>query len=783
MNTKLRLVLSITILFLSFYGSAQQGYWKQAEGGMEALPSVQQKFKGNTTKLFSLSESEFRSQLQQLNTAKNSSLILHIPTAQGNLARFRVRENSVLAPSLAAKYPGIRSFIGQNMDNDHERIRFSFSHKGMQGMIIDTDSNNYVFLEKVRGSEDKYLVYNRDDMAGQEQDFLCFTADEFSKQQGNSFKLVDDGQLRTFRIAVSATGEYTQYHGGTIEDALAAINATLTTVNEVFETDLAVHLELVADTDLVIYNDPDKDPYGSNLNVEVQNTLSNLIGEGDYDVGHLFHRDNDSGNAGFIGSVCKDNQKGSAYSSALVPEGPVYDLDFVSHELGHQFGANHTWSFESEGTLVQAEPGSGTTIMGYAGIVAGNNVQGNGDDYFHYYSILQITNYLKTVSCGVLTSLANNPPVITSNGDYVIPRSTAFVLTGNATDPDMNDVLTYAWEQIDNGVVTAITFGPTNPGGANFRSRPPSAEPTRYFPRLTEVVQGNLTQTNPGINSAWETVSSIERELNFALTVRDNAEGGGQVASELVNISVSSDAGPFALLTQASEQTYQAGSVQTINWDVAGTNTGMVNAQSVDIFLSVDGGLTYPYQLADAVPNDGNHEVLLPGLSTSQGRFMVKADDNIFFAINAADFNILESQFVLSFDSLAYEVCLPDDLQIPFDYFTFGGFNEEVSFSASGLPPELNAVFSPLSATADSTAVTLDISNIAGVSTGTYPFTITGTSASLSRNVDMELRVLNDTYADITLSSPLDGSTGTSVQVPLEWVADPGNSSYELQIA
>lgn len=253
---------------------------------MEVLPSVQQKFKGNSTRLFKLSESDFRNELQQLKTAKNSSLILHIPTAQGKLARFRVRENSVLAPSLAAKYPEIRSFIGQNMDNDHERIRFSFSHKGMQGMIIDTDNNEYIFLEKVRGSANKYLVYNREDMTGQEQDFLCFTADEFSKQQANTLKLVDDGQLRTFRIAVSATGEYTQYHGGTIEDALAAINATLTTVNEVFETDLAVHLELVADNDLVIYNDPEKDPYSSNLNVEVQNTLSNLIGEADYDVGH-----------------------------------------------------------------------------------------------------------------------------------------------------------------------------------------------------------------------------------------------------------------------------------------------------------------------------------------------------------------------------------------------------------------------------------------------------------------------------------------------------------------
>uniref|UniRef100_UPI003563D0CD reprolysin-like metallopeptidase n=1 Tax=Zeaxanthinibacter enoshimensis TaxID=392009 RepID=UPI003563D0CD len=783
MNTKLRLVLSITILFLSFYGSAQQGYWKQAAGGMETLPSAEQKVRGDDVRVFTLSESEFRDNLQQLRTARNSNLVLQIPGKQGEMTRFRVRENPVLAPSLSAKYPGIRSFIGYSLDNEHERIRFSFSHKGFQGMIIGTDEKKTVFLEKIRGSANKYLLYNRDDLSEQDQEFLCYTEDEFSKQQGKTFKLVDEGQLRTFRIAVSASGEYTQYHGGTIEDALAAINATLTTVNEVFETDFAVHLELIADTDLVIYADPDKDPYGANLNVEVQNTLSSLIGEEDYDVGHLFHRDNDSGNAGFIGSVCKDNQKGSAYSAALVPQGPVYDLDFVSHELGHQFGANHTWSFESEGTLVQAEPGSGTTIMGYAGIVAGNNVQRNGDDYFHYYSILQVINYLKTVSCGTLTALTNNPPVITPSGDFVIPKSTAFVLTGTATDPDPADVLTYAWEQIDNGVVTALTFGPTNPGGANFRSRPPGTDPSRYFPRLTEVVQGNLTQSNPEIDSAWETVSSIERELNFALTVRDNAEGGGQVASDLVKVSVSGDAGPFTVLSQASSQAYQSGSVQTINWDVAGTSSGEINAQTVDIYLSVDGGLTYPFQLADAVPNDGTHDVLLPGVATTEGRFMVKADNNIFFAINAADFSILESQFVLAFDALTFEVCQPADLQIPFDYYSFGGFNEEVTFSTSGLPTELTTVFTPPTVMTDSTAVTLDISNINGVATGTYPFTVTGTSASLSRSIALELRVLNDTYADITLNSPLDGATGTSVQVPLEWAADPGNSSYELEIA
>lgn len=223
--------------------------------------------------------------------------------------------------------------------------------------------------------------------------------------------------------------------------------------------------------------------------------------------------------------MCIDSRKGSAYSSALVPQGDIFDLDFVAHEMGHQFGANHTWSFESEGTLVQAEPGSGTTIMGYAGISGNNNVALNGDDYFHYYSIFQILEYIKTTSCAQEISLLNNPPEIVPTGDFTIPKSTAFRLKGNATDVDEADIITYNWEQINDGIVTHNTFGPTNLSGANFRSLKPTVTPTRYFPRLSSIVSGNLTQTNPNVNTTWETVSDVERELDFALTVRDNSLG------------------------------------------------------------------------------------------------------------------------------------------------------------------------------------------------------------------------------------------------------------------
>jgi subtilisin-like proprotein convertase family protein len=784
MDTKLRLVLSTTILFFSFYGVAQTSYWKRDVATDAAASGMIRRMDVRKAETYSLSSEFFEKALPLASSRKSGPALVYFPDSKGQMLPFEVWETPVLAPELAARYPGIRSYSGRSLRNPEERIRFSLSHRGLQSMLVQAGEKKNTFMQKIPGSGNQYLLYQRDGISEAEADFICYTSSMLEKQaSGGTQKLVNDQLLRKYRIAVSATGEYTQYHGGSVPDALAAINATLTRVNEVFETDLAITLELVANTDQVIFTNATTDPYGSNLNTEVQNTLSSMIGEAGYDVGHLFHRASDSGNAGFIASVCKDNQKGSGFSSAQIPEGDVFDLDFVAHELGHQFGANHTWSFESEGTEVQAEPGSGSTIMGYAGIVEGENVQPHGDDYFHYFSILQITDYVKTVSCTEAISLTNNPPAIVPSGDFIIPKGTAFVLTGDASDPDATDVLTYAWEQTDSGIVTAASFGPTNASGANFRSRRPDTVPYRYFPGLEEVIQGNLTQSDPEVNTAWETVSEVERDLNFALTVRDNAIGGGQVASDLVKVRVMNNAGPFVVSSQDAGETYMAGTVQPIVWEVAGTDAGLVSAQEVDIFLSLDGGISFPVQLADATPNDGSHEVLLPGTATSNARIMVKADNNIFFAVNKADFSIMESQAVLQFAQLEYSICQPDELQIPFSYETFGGFNEEVTFSASGAPAALGLMFSPETATAGTTPVTLSITNTDQVPAAAYNLTVTATSTTLSRQVELKLQVLDGTFEAVALSAPANEAVNVSLNALLEWNGDPTYASYDLEIA
>lgn len=784
MIAKLRLVFSITILFLSFYGAAQSSYWKDNDLKGSLKQAALNRFNIKEAKAFTLDETLFKQGLQKTAALKNSRNTVFFPDEKGVLIPFEIVEAQLFSEQLAKKYPSIKSYKGVGVKNKEVRIRFSVSHKGIQSMITSPGKEGALFMQK---SEGNYILYSGKDHLSKDIDFVCKTTSKVSEQQASiTAKLVDDQALRKFRIAVAASGEYTVFHGGTKIDALAAINATLTRVNGVFEQDLGVTLELIANTDDVIYLDPETDPFTGSLSSQAQNNFTSVIGEANYDIGHLFNQEDNSldGNAGFIGSVCSDNRKGSGYTTFDSPEGDTYDIDLVAHEIGHQFGANHSFSYQSEGTTVQVEPASGTTIMAYAGITGINNVASNSDDYFHYVSIVQIREYLETVSCGETVVLTNAPPTLTPVQDYIIPKGTAFVLTGDAVDTDVGDVLTYTWEQIDNGVVTRTTFGPTNPSGATFRSLPPTTLPERYFPRLDRILSGNLTQTAPSIGEEWETVSTVERDLNFSLTVRDNALGGGQVVSDEVTVSVINGAGPFMMTSQTQTTSLVAGEVQTITWDVADTNLAPVSAATVDIFLSTDGGLTYPELLAENVPNNGSHAVVIPAFPTPTARIMIKASDNIFFAVNSTDFTITDSEIVLNFSELEYEICKPDDeLTVTFNYETYLGFAEESTFSIVNLPTGLNAVFSPLTATATDTPVILTLSGITNLAVGLYPIQVLATSATVTKEVTLQLSVYDTSFTDVVLTSPVDGLQDTSKAILLEWEDNIQNTAYDVEIA
>lgn len=599
-------------------------------------------------------------------TAKSSdrsTTEITIPNSKGVLERFTVWESSNFEPGLQAKYPEIRAYEGSGLDDKTAKIHFSLAPIGIQTMVLRADKPSE-YIEQNPDDKSGYVLFAKNDENANAR-LECKTTDVISNLNSSSKtskSAASNKIFKTLRLAVSTTGEYTAYFGGTKQGALAGINATMTRVNGVFNKDLAVRLVLIDNTDAVIYTDASTDPYsiaskGTSVDStdgndywskEVQSTLTTVIGEANYDIGHLFGASGGGGNAACIGCVCVSPTssnvigKGSAYTSPSNnrPQGDTFDIDFVAHEMGHQLGANHTFSFDgTERTGFNVEPGSGSTIMGYAGITD-YNVQDNSDDYFAYASILQIQNNLATKSCPVNAPITNSPPIINAGLDYSIPISTPFVLTGTGSDPE-GDSVTYTWEQFDSALSSSTANSnsiayPTKPDGPLFRSIIPGSSAVRYLPSLNTVLQNKLTTT-------WESVSSIARTLHFTLTGRDNAaQGTAQTNTDEMIVNVMANAGPFAVTSQnVNDVGWQIGSFQTVTWSVNNTNT-LQGSSTVNIKLSVDGGLTFPITLASNTANDGSESVQIPTTvePSTNCRILIQPTGNIYYAINSKSFAV-----------------------------------------------------------------------------------------------------------------------------------------------
>jgi len=594
-------------------------------------------------------------------SSKKSTTEITIPNANGVLERFTVWESSNFEPELQAKYPEIRAYEGIGVDDKSAKIHFSVAPIGIQTMVFRSEKPSE-YIEQNPEDKSGYVLFTKNDMASTAR-LECKTTNEIPNINTSSKtakSAANNKVFKTLRLAISCTGEYTAYFGGTVDGALAGMNATMTRVNGVFNRDLAVKLVLIANTNAVIYTDAATDPYsdaskgtsedksdGNDYwSKELQSTLTTVIGDANYDIGHLFGASGGGGNAACIGCVCNSPTpsnvigKGSGYTSPSnnKPQGDTFDIDFVAHEMGHQLGANHTFSFDgTERTGMNVEPGSGSTIMGYAGIT-NYDVQDNSDDYFAYTSIWQIQSNLAAKSCPVNTAIANNPPAIIAGLDYTIPISTPFILTGSGSN---SAAVTYTWEQFDSAISSSTANSnsvayPTKPDGPLFRSIIPSTSPVRYMPALSTVLGNKLTTT-------WESVSSIARTLHFTLTARDNgAEGLAQTNSDEMVVNVVANAGPFAVTSQnTNDVSWQIGSFQTVTWSVNNTNT-LQGSSNVNIKLSTDGGLTYPIILAANTPNDGTQSVQIPTSveASTNCRVLVEPTANIYYAINSQPFAV-----------------------------------------------------------------------------------------------------------------------------------------------
>jgi subtilisin-like proprotein convertase family protein len=637
------------------------GFWKKVN--QKDLSSAEKNKSEKISEgglLFQLNELEMKTTLSKIDgKTAQESVAITIPNAEGVLEQYTVRESSNFAPELQSKYPEIRSYKGIGITDKSATAYFSYSPRGLQTMVVRADKDSE-FIESYSKTKAVYQLITSKNRSSTNSPIACSTEDAALNTllQNKAYKTkANDKVFKTFRLALSCNGEYTEYYGGTVAGALAGMNASMTRINGILAKDLAVKFELIATNDILIFTDRSTDPYsdaatgadnanGATWNLEVQNTLTAYLGNGAYDVGHLLSGSGGGGNAGCIGCICVNptpsvpRGKGSGWSAPYrnTPEGPDFDIDVVAHEMGHQLGGNHTFTFKVEGRGANIEPGSGSTIMGYAGVVspANLNIQAHSDDYYSVNSVQQIQSNLASKTCSIDTPIANSPPVINAGLDYTIPNGTAFILKGVGSDPN-GDAISYTWEEADNAVTSidanSICY-PTKVDGPLFRSLKPGSSPIRYMPTLKDVLANTLT-------TQWESVSNIERTLNFFLTGRDNAATGtAQTNSDDMNVNVSGTVGPFAVTSQNTDNIgWNQGGSQTITWSVNGSEA-LTGAGTVNIKLSTDGGLTFPITLASNTPNDGTESITAPNIIATNCRLLIEPTANIFYAVNSKVFAV-----------------------------------------------------------------------------------------------------------------------------------------------
>lgn len=698
-----------------------------------------------------------------------------IPTLHGNMEKFAVYSFPVVVKELADQYQ-LGSYIGTSIQDPTKTVRFSVSPSGFQSMIFS--NNSYEFIDPISGNAGNYLVHPKTlntggksfictteeaSFAKNQIDDLLNTGSNFANHSGN-YNKSSDRKYRTMRLAISVNAEYTTYFGG-VANALAAINATMTRVNGVFEKDFALHLNLQNYPSL-IYTNAATDPYTSinNWNQQLQTTLTNVVGEANYDIGHMFGKSGGGGNAGCIGCVCISPTgadplgKGSGITSPAngIPQGDTFDIDYVAHEMGHQLGATHTFTHIVQGGT-SMEPGSGSTIMGYAGITGPDtDVQPNSDPYFHAISIVQVQSNLGNKTCDIETPVANNIPVIGGFPTYNIPKSTAFVLSATVTDPE-NDPMTFTWEQVDNSsvVIDKFNLGNTTTGPA-FRSvNPTTGGATRYFPRLSSVLAGVLDNSN----NLWEAVPTVARNMAFAITVRDNnpAFNQQQTTNLVQNIIVGND-GPFTVTTTVGGNNAPT----PVTWNVANTSAAPYNVANVKIDYTTNGGATW-INLIASTPNDGSEDVIFTGVPTNTSvKLRVSAIGNVFYAVNTVNVSTIAACTGAAPTNLSASMITATSANLSWGPVT--GATYTVRYRQVGNPTWItvntNSPTLSLTGLSDTTAYEYQVLAICSATTSPYSASFNFTTSGLVYCTASSVTAANLFINNVTISNVVNPSAG-----------------------
>ena len=639
--------------------------------------------------------------------ARMTEIILEIPTPEGGMSRFRIEESPMLAPHIAAQFPTWKQYSGQGIDDPTATARFDINANGFHGYVLG--SNGTQLIDPVSlTDQNNYRVYYKGDIGDSSRDsFSCGVVLDKKVSEGRFFspEVFSNGtHLRTYRLAISGTKEYTNFFGGNVTTAFAAVTTTVNRMIGIYRRDLSTTFTLVTGTGHM-FTDANNggfpaatDPNVASLSLDRNQVVMDsgnggnpaAVGNANYDIGHALSRTGNPNGLASSPSLCNNSGKAKGFTGSQVPQGDGFDVDYVAHEIGHQFAMSHTFNNDTDGSCNTRsadsayEPASGVTIMGYGGICAPRNLSKNSIEYFNLRSFDQSLQWFADIAggtfggidpnCGTPAVNGNNVPVVTSPGNFNIPKLTPFTLTASATDAN-GDSLTYLWEEFDLGGATrssgTVVIDTDEDGTARpiFRAYNASTSGSRTFPSLHYILNNAnvvpLTYTGtlpfaPTVGStngyvcdgaetcvSGERLPSMPRTMNFRVTVRDNRALGGAIVDGQSAVTVNGGAGPFQITTQnarptefAPAVTWQGGTTQTVTWDVANTTAAPISTANVKISLSSDGGQTFPVTLIASTPNDGTETITVPNSPTTTARIKVEAVGNIFFDINNANFTI-----------------------------------------------------------------------------------------------------------------------------------------------
>ena len=715
--------------------------------------------------------------------AADNSTVLLLPLPDGSMGRFRLYESPVMAPLLQDKYPEIRCYTGRGLDDPTAQLKCDLSPWGFHAQILSA-RHSPVFIDPFQtGDQDHYVVYFKKDYAlpAEEAPFTCGVdvQTDAALHIGQMPDYQGDCQLRRYRLALACTGEYATFHGGTKPLVLAAMNTSMNRVNGVYENEFAVTMQIVNNNNLLIYLNGTTDPYtnddgGAMLDENVA-TCDSVIGAANYDIGHVFSTG--GGGVAGLGVVCSDI-KAWGVTGGGSPIGDPFDIDYVAHEIGHQFGGNHTQNNGCNRVgSASMEPGSASTIMGYAGICS-PNVQPNSDAYFHAINIQEMAGFLTAGGnvCPIKINIGNNSPTVTGGADRTIPKGTPFALTATGTDLN-GDTLSYCWEQMDAEFATMPPVA-SSATGPLFRSFLPTTAPTRYFPRLSDLVSN--------INDDWEELPGVGRNMKFRVTARDNNHNGGCTGEDNVVISVAASAGPFVVTAPNTNVTWLVGSAQTVTWDVANTQLAPVNCLNVRLLLSTDGGYTYSVVLANSTSNTGSATVTVPNNLSATCRVKVEAVGNVFFDISNQNFSIQlppTPTFLLTSTTNDLQICAGTNAVLTVTTASVAGFASPVQLTVSGAPVGANVQISQNPVAVGNPAI-VTISGLTPAMAGTYSLTVQGSAASIQQSISLPLSVLPGApVGPAVANSPLDGALAVATSAVLTWSNVPYSQTYFIEIA